>query len=63
MNILNGEYYTILPSTKLTILQFVCDDILEDEEVRTKINMQVNFEQYTYEDVKMKFSSGATGLI
>ena len=29
LKLLNGEYYTILPSTKLTILQFLCDDIME----------------------------------
>jgi len=47
LKLLNGEYYTILPSTKLTILQFLCDDIMEAEEVRTEINMRVNFEQDT----------------
>ena len=29
LKLLNGEYYTIFPSTKLTILQFLCDDIME----------------------------------
>lgn len=63
LKLLNCEYYTILPSTKLKILQFLCDDIMEAEEVRTEINMRVNFEQDTDADTKMNFSSGATGLI
>lgn len=38
-------------------------DIMEVEEVRTKINIRVNFEQDADVDTKMIFSFGATGLI
>ena len=36
---------------------------MEAEEVRTEINMQVNFEQDIDAYVKINFCSGATGLI
>jgi hypothetical protein len=36
---------------------------MEAEEVRTEINMRVNFEQDTDADTKINFSSAATGLI
>ncbi|KAH9321819.1 hypothetical protein KI387_016458 [Taxus chinensis] len=62
LKILDGDYYRIMPSIKLAILQFLCDDVMEAEEFRAKIDMRMGPEHDIDADGKMDLSSTATEL-
>ncbi|XP_028808128.1 DDT domain-containing protein PTM [Neltuma alba] len=40
----NGEYYLLPVSRKLTILQILCDDVLESEEMKTEMGIREELE-------------------
>ncbi|GLJ54561.1 hypothetical protein SUGI_1171920 [Cryptomeria japonica] len=62
LKILDGEYYGIMPSIKLAILQFLCDDVMEAEEFRTKVDMRMGPERDIDADGKMDLSSTPSEL-
>ncbi|XP_045802851.1 DDT domain-containing protein PTM-like [Trifolium pratense] len=52
--IFHGEYYSLPATMKLKILQILCDDVLESEELRAEINMREESEagkNYDAEDI------------
>lgn len=42
--IFNGEYYSLPVSRKLTILQILCDDVLESEEMKAEMGVREEYE-------------------
>lgn len=38
LNLLNSDYYKFLPSTKIEILQYLCDDLIGGEIIRSELN-------------------------
>ncbi|GAU22988.1 hypothetical protein TSUD_98160 [Trifolium subterraneum] len=53
-DVFSGEYYLLPVSRKLMILQILCDDVLESEELKTEMNMRKESEvgmDYDAEDI------------
>jgi len=64
LRLLDGEYYRTPVSIKLTILQFLCDDVMEAEEIRAEISMRLNDEPdaETETDIKANLFPGVRSV-